>query len=186
MYTVILLLAALVVIAVALLAGVSAGVKPGMTRRAFVFLALTVLPGLWTLGLLVRADATMKSVGFCLGCHEMEPFGSTLMASGANVLAASHYRNEFVDRGSACYECHSEDTIAGAIDAKLTGLHDIRVHYLGTIPDTIRLKEPYKSSICLSCHGATAVGEEPGHPHDLMATISAGDMSCLDCHGPAH
>ena len=186
MFNLLLLLAALAVMAIILIAGVSAGIKPNRTRRAFIFLALAALPGLWTVGLLVRADATMKTNAFCLRCHEMAPFGESLESSDPDVLAASHYGNGWISRERACYDCHTEKTIRGAIVAKLTWLHDLRVHYLGTIPDTIRLHEPYNSAICMSCHGEVSEAELPGHPPGLPEEIEEGRMSCLDCHGPGH
>jgi nitrate/TMAO reductase-like tetraheme cytochrome c subunit len=186
MYVVLLLFTALAVIAVLVLAGVSAGIKPNKTRRAFVFLALAALPGLWTLGLLVRADATMKTNRFCLRCHEMGPFAESMESGDPNLLAASHYTNDWVNRERACYDCHTEKSVRGAIEAKLTGMHDMRVHYLGTIPDTIVLRKPYGSRICLSCHGEASIVELAGHPSGLLDEIEEDLTSCLDCHGPGH
>jgi cytochrome c-type protein NapC len=186
MYIALLLVAALIAIGVALLAGVSAGVKPSMTRRAFVFLALAALPGLWTMGLLVRADSTMKSVGFCLRCHEMEPFGESLHSSDQSLLAASHYQNAWVPQDRACYGCHTEDTLEGEIDAKIKGMDNLRIHYFGSIPEAMSLRKPYDSRICTSCHGESSLEKQPVHPPDLFQDVKAGGQSCLTCHGPAH
>ena len=186
MYVILLLFVALIAIALILLAGVSARVKPNRTRRAFVFLALTALPGLWTVGLLAQADTTLKSVGFCLGCHEMAPFGESLESQNQELLAASHYQNGWIDRERACYDCHTEPGIAGFVDAKLTGMHDLRVHFLGTIPESIELRRPYPNGICVSCHGESEMSEQPGHAPGLMREVMIGRMTCLGCHGPAH
>jgi nitrate/TMAO reductase-like tetraheme cytochrome c subunit len=158
-------------------------------RRTLLFLAIVVLPLLWLAGALLHADATMKSVGFCLRCHEMEPYGESLLAGGSRTLSGSHYSGGWVDRERACYQCHTESTLAGEIGAKWRGTHDLVVHYLGTVPEEIELIEPYPNAICLSCHGPREQFlEEAGHayPEALFDEVSNGRTSCMECHTPAH
>jgi nitrate/TMAO reductase-like tetraheme cytochrome c subunit len=186
MYVVFLLLGALLITAIVLFVGISAGVKSSGTRRIFVFLALTALPALWTMGLLVRADSTLRSAKFCLACHEMAPFGESLESGDQDLLAASHYQNGWINRQRACYDCHTEPGIGGFVDAKLTGIHDLRVHFLGTIPEKIELRRPYPSSICISCHGERDISERDGHSPGLLREVMIGNMTCVGCHGPAH
>lgn len=157
--------------------------------RGVAFVAMVALPGLWTLGMLVHADGQMRSTGFCLSCHEMAPYGESLSSGDGDALARQHYGNGWVDAEKACYVCHTSPGVSGFVDAKLTGLHDVRVHYMGTVPDTIRLVDPYPNDICLSCHGGEPVFEDsPGHryPETLRDDLTQDRTSCLECHGPGH
>jgi nitrate/TMAO reductase-like tetraheme cytochrome c subunit len=75
------------------------------------------------------------------------------------------------------------------MDAKLRGLHDVRVHYFGKAPEELELVAPYNNAVCLKCHGeAKSFLEGGGHqyPETLIDELKAGEMSCLDCHDIAH
>lgn len=183
----ILVVAAVLITALMLVVLRSIGPRVPGPRRTLLFLALVLLPLLWLVGALSHVDGTMKSVGFCLGCHEMATYGESL--TGVESLAAAHYDGGWVDRERACYDCHTESTLAGEIGAKLRGMHDLRVHYLGTVPERIELAEPYPNGICLSCHGReesflAVAGHE--YPETLFEDVVGGDTSCLECHAPAH
>lgn len=158
-------------------------------HRTLLLAAIVVLPLLWLTGALLHADATMKSVGFCLRCHEMEPYGESLMSDDSATLSGAHYRSGWIDRERACYQCHTEDTLAGEIGAKCRGTYDLIVHYFGTVPEKIELIEPYPNAVCLSCHGPRErFLEEAGHayPESLFDDVSHDRTPCLDCHAPAH
>ncbi|MBD3348899.1 MAG: hypothetical protein GF400_06845 [Candidatus Eisenbacteria bacterium] len=155
-------------------------------RRLFTFAAMVALPGLWLLGMFAFADVSMRSTSFCLSCHEMKPYGASLTAGGEETLAAAHYMGGRSDRDKACYVCHTKPGLSGYIDAKLRGLHDVRVHYFGEIPETLRIKGGYDVNICLDCHGETEnFRDDPAH-RPVMEDIESGGVTCLDCHGPAH
>ncbi len=157
-----------------------------LARRLFAFVVMFVLPGVWLLGMLAYADTSMRKTSFCLSCHEMQPYGESLIMDGREALASAHYRGGRSDREKACYVCHTKPGLAGYIDAKLRGIHDVRVHYLGDIPDTMTIKGGYDVSICLECHGKTENFRESPLHKSVMSDIESGKVSCLDCHGAAH
>lgn len=189
MSALILTAAAVLIIAFILVALRAPGRAATGPRRTLLFVVIVVLPLLWLTGALRHADATMKSVGFCLRCHEMEPYGESLMSGDSRTLSGTHYSGGWVDRERACYQCHTEYTLAGEIGAKWRGTHDLMVHYFGTVPEKIELIEPYSNTICLSCHGPRGLFlEEAGHayPEALFDEVSNDRTSCMECHAPAH
>lgn len=157
-----------------------------LARKLFTFVAMCVLPGLWLLGMLAYADMSMRKTSFCLSCHEMEPYGQSLISDGREALASAHYRGGRSNRERACYVCHTKPGLSGYVDAKLMGLHDVRVHYFGDVPDTLTIRGGYDVSICLECHGETENFKEQPLHRAVMSDIESGDVSCLDCHGAAH
>ena len=124
----------------------------GGIARMFSVVAMFALPAVWLLGMLVYADSEMKKVSFCTSCHEMYAHGNSLKA-GDESLAATHYSNNRVDRKKACYTCHTNPGFVGYVDAKLRGIHDVRVHYFGKAPEELELVAPYRNAVCLQCHG---------------------------------
>jgi nitrate/TMAO reductase-like tetraheme cytochrome c subunit len=156
--------------------------------RAFSVVAMVALPGLWLLSMLVYADTQMKKTSFCLSCHEMHAYGASLEADDGS-LAATHYLNNRVDRSKACYTCHTNPGLSGYVDAKLRGLHDVRVHYFAEAPEELELVAPYRNAVCLECHGeAQNFIEGYGHqyPETLIDDLKAETTSCLDCHDTGH
>lgn len=178
--------AALVALAALITLRCSMRTRATLRRRLFTFAAMCVLPGLWLLGMLAYADTSMRKTSFCLSCHEMEPYGKSLTSNGVETLAAAHYRGGRSDREKACYVCHTRPGLPGYVDAKLRGLHDVRVHYLGDVPETLSIRGGYDVSVCLECHGRTENFREQAVHLAVMDGIEAGDVSCLDCHGAAH
>lgn len=157
--------------------------------RLFSVVAMGVLPALWLLGMLAYADSEMKKVSFCTSCHEMYAYGRSLDVDDDESLPAQHYRNNRVDRKKACYTCHTNPGLLGYLDAKLRGMHDVRVHYFGEAPDDLELVEPFRNAVCLKCHGhAENFLEGYGHqqPETLIDDLMAEEMSCLDCHDVGH
>ena len=115
----------------------------------------------------------------------MLPYVESLEAADES-LASAHYGAEAVNRDRACYTCHTRPGFGGYVEAKLTGLHDLRVHFLGEVPDELVLRHEYDTAICLKCHTASeSFGSEAMH-EPFMDGILSGDVSCLECHGPAH
>jgi cytochrome c-type protein NapC len=179
-------LGAVVVLALLVTLRSSMRTRATFGRRVFTFVAMFALPALWFLGMFAYADNSMRKTTFCLSCHEMQPFGQSLTAHDQETLAAAHYMGGRSDREKACYVCHTKPGLAGYVDAKLRGIHDVKVHYLGDIPETLRIRGGYDVSICLDCHGPTEnFREQPLH-QAIMDDIDSGAVSCLDCHGPAH
>lgn len=186
------ILVVLAVVTVALLVVLTMAIRSRSTSigRTFAVVAMVALPGVWLLGMFAYADSEMKKVSFCTSCHEeMGAYGASLENDEYGALAATHYLNSRVDRKKACYVCHTEPGLKGYVDAKLRGLHDVRVHYFGDAPEELELVKPYDNAVCLSCHGeAQNFLEGMGHqyPETLIDDMKAGEVSCLDCHGPAH
>ena len=155
-------------------------------ERVLAFIAMAVVPAMWLLGVLVYADGSMHKTGFCAQCHEMQPYYESLLVDDDESIPAAHYRNARVDRERACYECHTREGISGLVEAKLKGLHDVKVHYFLEAPEELELHGEYDTGICLKCH-EEAASFQGGMMHQaFMEEILAREMSCLDCHDVAH
>jgi nitrate/TMAO reductase-like tetraheme cytochrome c subunit len=174
------------VVAVALLLMLRASVRSPGERRAgaLAFVAMLVVPGVWFLGMLAYADGAMRSVSFCVRCHEMRPYAEDLLM-GEESLAAAHFREDHVDRDRACYDCHTRPGFSGFVEAKLTGLHDLRVHYFGDVPEELSLGRDYPMSICLKCHAVEGLKDDAVH-RPVAGDLVSGAIACLDCHGVVH
>lgn len=160
----------------------SGSARPG---TALTFLVVVVLPVLWLAGAIAYADSATKQTSFCLTCHEMQPYGDSVAADNASV-PATHFRNNWVRKERACYVCHTTPDMAGVIEARAKGLRDVYVHYLGEVPEEIRLDAPYDARICLRCHGATEefLGVEAHGP--LVDASTGRDPWCGGCHAMSH
>jgi nitrate/TMAO reductase-like tetraheme cytochrome c subunit len=134
-----------------------------------------------------------KETQFCLSCHEMEPFGRSLMVDDPAHIPAAHFQNHRVPAGEACFTCHTTYAMFGDIRAKMHGLRHVYVHYLRTppAPEAIRLYDPFNNRECLHCHlGARSFEEGAVHnaDPDLLPAIKSNKTSCLSsgCHDVAH
>ena len=74
-----------------------------------------------------------KSTEFCVSCHVMEPYGTSLHFDDLDYLPASHFQNNLVPREKACYTCHTQYTMFGDVrrqarrpEARLGLLHRAR------------------------------------------------------------
>jgi cytochrome c-type protein NapC len=123
---------------------------------------------------------------FCIGCHEMEPYGQSLFVDNTGSLAAVHYQKRLISRDSTCYACHTDYALFGDAKAKLNGLRHVWVHYFGTIPQRPKLYQPYPNYNCLHCHNdaRSFIEAEPHKEH--QAELQSGKRSCLTCHEIAH
>jgi cytochrome c-type protein NapC len=163
-------------------------VRPARTRQAggalVAVVAFVAVPGLLLTVGAERHLALSKSTAFCLSCHEMHPYGASLLQPDR--LAHAHWAGRFVPREAACYTCHTEYTLYGGLRAKLKGLQHLWVHFFGAQPDPIALYTPYSNRECLHCHeGAKSFEEAEGHLDQLEA-FRAGTKTCMKCHGPSH
>jgi len=185
------ILAVFAAVAVLFLAVLTRVIKSPSTgfARSFAVVAMVLLPSVWLLAMLVYADSEMRKVSFCTSCHEMDSYGRSLHVDDDEPLSASHYQNHRVDTKKACYVCHTEPGLLGYMDAKLRGLHDVRVHYFGKAPEELELVAPYDNAVCLKCHGEAKTFLEGGghqYPETLIDELKTGEISCLDCHDIAH
>lgn len=158
----------------------------GAAGRLVAFLALFLLPvATLALGTQLHLERS-KSTEFCLSCHEMEPYGRSLLVDSQDHLPAWHFQNKRIDREHACFSCHTTYTMYGDLQAKMAGVKHLWVHYVGEVPERIELYEPYKNRECLHCHsGARSFAENEMHA-DMLGELAAGEISCLDCHDLTH
>ncbi len=153
---------------------------------------LVLLAGLALLPLTVTGAGVAVGVSessqtqFCMGCHEMEPYGKSLFVDNATSLAAVHYQKRLISRDSTCYSCHTDYALFGDAKAKFNGLRHVWVHYFGTVPEKPKLYQPYPNYNCLHCHN-DARGYLESAPHkEHRAELQSGARSCLSCHDVAH
>ena len=171
--------------------------RPGLTAtksgKILAFFVLFLLPLICAgMGTTYHMDRS-KRTEFCLSCHEMEPYGKSLMVDDPGHLAAAHFQNHRVPSDEACYTCHTNYAMFGGFRAKLHGLKHIYVHYLRTppAPEAIRLYDPYNNRECLHCHlGARSFEEGAVHTADpgLLPAVKDNKTSCLSsgCHELVH
>lgn len=172
-------------------------IRPGITStsggRILAFFVLFLMPifclGMGTTYHMERSKQTQ----FCLSCHEMQPFGKSLMVDDAGHLAAAHFQNHRVPADEACFTCHTNYAMFGTFRAKLHGLKHVYVHYLRTppAPEAIRLYDLFNNRECLHCHlGARSFEEGAVHTADpdLLPAVKANKISCISsgCHEVVH
>jgi len=160
-----------------------------MVGKILAFLSLFLLP---VLAALMGANTYVehsKTTGFCLSCHEMQPYGKSLHIDDSEYVPAAHFQNNRVPRDMACFTCHTNYTLYGDLKAKLRGLRHVYVHYLGTVPEQIKLYTPYSNRECLHCHaGARSFEEGATHNEELkrIVLLKSNQVSCLSCHALVH
>ena len=186
----------LLIAATAVLIGVLV-FRPGMTTtqggKILAFFVLFLLPLICLgMGTTYHIDRS-KRTEFCHSCHEMEPYGKSLMVDDPAHLAAAHFQNHRVSADEACYTCHTSYAMFGGFRAKMHGLKHVYVHYLRTppAPEAIRLYDPYNNRECLHCHlGARSFEEGAVHTADpeLLPAVKANKTSCVSsgCHEVVH
>jgi cytochrome c-type protein NapC len=163
------------------------------TGKIFAFFLLFLLPLVCLgMGMSYHIERS-KETTFCLSCHEMEPYGKSLLVYGAGHLPAAHFQNHRVPADVACYTCHTNYAMFGGFRAKMHGLKHVYIHYLRTppAPEAIRLYDPYNNRECLHCHlGARSFEEGAVHTADpdLLPAVKANKLSCISsgCHDVVH
>jgi cytochrome c-type protein NapC len=170
-------------------------IRPEVTRSAegkvVAFLVLFVAPALILYGGASAHLERSKTTSFCLSCHAMEVYGTSLHVADNEYLAASHYLNNRVPRDHACYTCHTDYALFGGVRSKMRGLRHVMVNYSGSVPDTIHLYKPFNNRECLHCHlGSRSFEESSGHQGDdvSLADLKSGKTSCITsgCHDVVH
>lgn len=171
--------------------------RPGMTTtqggKILAFFVLFLLPLICLgMGTAYHIDHS-KRTEFCLSCHEMGPYGKSLLVDDPGYLAAAHFQNHRVPAEEACYTCHTNYAMFGGFRAKMQGLTHVYVHYLGSppAPEAIRLYDPYNNRECLHCHlGARSFEQGAVHTADpgLLPAVKANKVSCISsgCHDVVH
>lgn len=160
--------------------------KAGRGGRALIFVALFVLPLMVTaLGVTAHLEHS-KSTEFCLSCHIMEPYGESLYVDDSEYVVATHFQNNLIPRDHACFTCHTTYTLYGDLQAKIQGLRHVWVYYLGDVPDTLKLYQPYNNRECLNCHRGGRRFEENELHLEVRSELGSNETSCLECHDSIH
>jgi cytochrome c-type protein NapC len=154
--------------------------------KVALFVGVVALPLLLSAGSVSYGLHASTQTTFCLSCHEMQPYGTSLFADNRAALSAVHYQNRLINRDATCYSCHADYAMFGDLAAKVNGLHHVWVHYFGTIPKKIALYEPYPSANCLHCHDDARRFLEASAHQPVLAAIYQEKVSCLTCHSVAH
>lgn len=183
-------LALALVVAILGIAGFSK-LAPHRWGRIALLVAAVLLPLGASMGGLQAGVAESSRTRFCLKCHEMQPLGRSLFVDHhpsklEAPLAAVHYQNRYVDRDTACYSCHADYALFGDVKAKLNGLRHVKVHYLGAIPTTFALYQPYPNRNCLRCHEDARAFVDAAPHKPILQQLGSGETSCLSCHRVAH
>ncbi len=187
----------LALIAVSLLLALFVGFRGNNSQsregKMLAFLALAMLPVVSVWGGFEQHLDRAESTEFCLSCHVMEDFGKTLHYDDKSYIPAAHFQNNRVPRDHACYTCHTDYAMFGAVKAKINGLHHIYVQYFGTIPkpEDIKLYKPFPNETCLHCHLGSRKFEEVNSHHktpDMLPRMKSGALSCTSsgCHDTIH
>jgi hypothetical protein len=157
-----------------------ASVRGGKILIATIFV---VMPLLALTGGISQHLHKSKTTVFCLSCHVMEDYGSTLWLEDTDYLAAGHFQNNRIDREHACYTCHTTYTMFGDFQAKMSGFKHLLVNYLGDVPEDLGLYRPYENRECLHCHEG---GRQYLDTHIDFVNELTGETSCLECHDLVH
>lgn len=180
-------------LALVLLVGFKRGISQTREGKMMAFVALLVLPVVSVWGGFEAHLDRAESTQFCLSCHVMTQYGQSLHYDDKSYIPSLHYENNFVPRDHACYTCHTDYAMFGAVKAKFNGLHHIFVQYFGTVPkpEDIKLYKPFPNETCLHCHlGARKFEEVNGHHKtpDMLAQVKSGKLSCIssNCHDTVH
>jgi len=156
-----------------------------LSSKWILFLGIGVLP---IPAILLSAAVGMehsKGVVFCNSCHAMDPFVDDMRDADSDYLAASHFKNRFMQK-EHCYACHTDYGTFGTMEAKLSGMGHVYMDASGNWERPIGIRKPYRFRICLNCHaGALKFEAEEAH-EDMIEGIVDGDIACSDCHETAH
>ena len=150
------------------------------------FFGLAVLPLVVIFFGYTKGIAGMETVSACGGCHVMTPYVQDLRDPNSEALASVHFKNRYI-RQDHCYTCHSDYGMLGTISAKRDGVRHV-LHYLtGNYTQPVKIHSPYLNVRCLTCHGESQKFlKSAGHPVDARPQLFSDEVSCLDCHAPAH
>jgi cytochrome c-type protein NapC len=193
METLRLALVALVAVSIVALSYVllSKRLRSALAGSFLLFVVVALLPSATAVSGFAYNMQRSTQVGFCVGCHEMEPYGKSLLVDDSELVPATHFQRHLVSPQTACYDCHKDYAMFGTLRTKLNGLRHVWVHYFGPQPEVIALYRPYANRNCLSCHlGARGFEENKAHRADLerFEAMKASRVSCITsgCHDVAH
>jgi cytochrome c-type protein NapC len=163
----------------------------GTLGKIMTFLAIFLFP---TLSAVTGFFLTMNnatSVEFCMSCHEMEVYGKSLRVDDDEHFVANHFLNKRIAEKNACFTCHTSYTMFGDFESKYRGMKHLYVHYLGSIPDTLKLYSEYENRECLHCHDGGKdyiLTDAHNETETMLEEMKKDEISCLQsgCHDVAH
>jgi nitrate/TMAO reductase-like tetraheme cytochrome c subunit len=162
--------------------------RRGLTShvKQYLFAGIAILPvSIVFLGYSYGLEKS-KSVEACGACHVMTPYLADLHNPASDSLAALHFKNRYIQENH-CYTCHSDYGMFGTVKAKWEGLGHVVRYTLHDYTLPLKINHPYSNLRCLGCHGQSQKFLNPkAHSAEDQKNLLAGEMSCLDCHGPAH
>ncbi len=188
----------ILIIAIVLLIAVLGQSRISPPRMQFLrFVSLFALPiFLFVVGTFANIEGS-KRVTFCQSCHTaMDLYVDDMRDPKSDTLAAMHYKNRYIQE-EQCYHCHADYGVHGAIGAKSRGIIHL-YHWVANSPtaqgvEQIKHYGPYQNDLCLYCHAGSqsflAIEDHTDFEEDMLTRdpeTGEPDMSCLDCHGPAH
>jgi cytochrome c-type protein NapC len=184
---------AIILISIALI--ICLVLRPSITAtrggKILAFFALLILPILAGGAGASEHLEHSKSTAFCLSCHVMEDYGKSLRVDDRSFIPAVHYQNHLIPHDNACYTCHTDYAMYGGLRSKLRGLRHVYVNYFGTVPQPIKLYQPYNNRECLHCHlGSRSFEEGATHNQDptTMQKVKSNQLGCTSsgCHNYVH
>jgi cytochrome c-type protein NapC len=121
-----------------------------------------------------------KTVEFCGSCHQMSRHIDDVTSKQSKSLAAKHYKRYWIN-DHQCYTCHTNYTLFGPIETKLTGLKHMYVSLFKHVnEEDIKIYSPYLDKNCMTCHD----NERFNKPEEHLDRDP--DESCVDCHDNIH
>jgi hypothetical protein len=123
----------------------------------------------------------------CASCHVMRPMVNDMIdvTGETETLAARHYRNHWIPHDQ-CFHCHSDYGLSGDLEAKMTGFRHLARYTSGTYHEPIVGRTTYNNQNCYKCHGESPRFNAVKSHHTAEEFLKTSEMSCLNCHGPAH
>ena len=126
-----------------------------------------------------------KAVAFCRSCHVMNTFVADMEDPGSHRLAGLHFKNRYI-QDYHCYTCHTDYGLFGTMEAKVGGMAHIWKDTAGSYRLPVRMKAPYRFTICLNCHGQSQKFIQQKAHAGILEKVLRGEKTCTDCHGPSH
>lgn len=169
-------------------------IKKETTGRDFkllAFFSFLFFPVLFTGGIVNEKLNSMQQTEFCESCHVMKPYVESLKIDDDEPLSSVHFRNNYVNQKTACYNCHTSYAMFGGVKAKMNGLKHVWVYLTKSKIDTIKLYEPFSNDNCLYCHEPAErflKKKEHNKEENQLKKMIAGEKSCLTegCHDVGH
>ena len=154
--------------------------------KELLFVAIAVLPVAVVFFGYSYGLEESKSVEACGSCHVMTPYVADLRDPKSETLAAAHFKNRYIQENH-CYTCHTDYGMFGTVKAKWEGLGHVARYTTGKYEVPLKIARPYSNLRCLNCHAGSLKFVNPeAHPKEDIAKFVTGEVSCLECHEPAH